>query len=413
MNVLETFRTGMEAVVSHRLRSALTVLGIMIGITAVILTVGLGEGAQQQVTSQISALGSNLLTVTPGSTTSSSGVRGGFGSASTLTVGDAAALASKTVAPDIATVAPALSTSESLVAGSTNWTTTVVGTSPSWMTVRGRSITEGRFLVGHDVATKADVVVLGATTAQELFSGRDPVGQSVTIAGQPMTVIGVLNTVGSSGTSTTSSPDDQAILPLTTASSLLFSGTSRNSVSQILLRATSAGSLSSAYQEADAELLSLHGITSTTAADFTITSEAEVLSTATSVDRTLTVLLAGVAGISLLVGGIGVMNIMLVSVTERIREIGLRKALGATPRVIRRQFLVEASVLGTVGGLLGAALGLIGAEVLPHVISDPITISPVAAVGAIAVAIAIGIAFGVYPAGRAARLAPIDALRSE
>jgi putative ABC transport system permease protein len=413
MNVLETFRTGMEAVVSHRLRSALTVLGIMIGITAVILTVGLGEGAQQQVTSQISALGSNLLTVTPGSTTSSSGVRGGFGSASTLTVGDAAALASKTVAPDIATVAPALSTSESLVAGSTNWTTTVVGTSPSWMTVRGRSITEGRFIVGHDVATKADVVVLGATTAQELFSGRDPVGQSVTIAGQPMTVIGVLNTVGSSGTSTTSSPDDQAILPLTTASSQLFSGTSRNSVSQILIRATSAGSLSSAYQEADAELLSLHGITSTTAADFTITSEAEVLSTATSVDRTLTVLLAGVAGISLLVGGIGVMNIMLVSVTERIREIGLRKALGATPRVIRRQFLVEASVLGTVGGLLGAGLGLIGAEVLPHFISDPITISPVAAAGAIAVAVAIGIAFGVYPAGRAARLAPIDALRSE
>ena len=414
MNVLETFRTGTEAVVAHRLRSALTVLGIMIGITAVILTVGLGEGAQQQVSSQISALGSNLLTITPGSTTSSTGIRGGFGTASTLTVGDATALTSKVVAPDIAAVAPVVSTNASLVAGTTNWTTSVVGTDPSWLTVRGRSLSEGRFIVNSDVSTKANVVVLGATTAQELFGARDPVGQTVNIAGQPMSVIGVLNTVGSSSSSsTTSNPDDQAIVPLTTASSLLFSGSSRNSVSQILIQATSASTLSAAYQEADTELLSLHGITNATAADFTITSEAQVLSTATSVDKTLTVLLGGVAGISLLVGGIGVMNIMLVSVTERIREIGLRKALGATPRVIRRQFLVEASVLGTVGGVLGALLGVIGAEVLPHVITDPITISPVAAIGAIVVAIGIGIGFGVYPAGRAARLAPIDALRSE
>ena len=415
MNVLETFRTGLQAVVSHRLRSALTVLGIMIGITAVILTVGLGEGAQHQVGSEISALGSNLLTVTPGSTTSSSGIRGGFGSASTLTVGDAAALTSKVVAPDIHAVAPANSASESQVAGTSNWTTTVVGTDPSWLTVRGRSMTQGRFIVGHDLATRADVVVLGATTAQELFGFRDPVGQSVDIAGQPMSVIGVLNTVGSSSSSssTVSNPDDQAIVPFTTASALLFGGSTRNSVSQILIEASSAGTLSAAYQEADAELLNLHGITTASAADFTITSEQQVLSTATSVDKTLTVLLGGVAGISLLVGGIGVMNIMLVSVTERIREIGLRKALGATPRVIRRQFLVEASVLGTVGGVLGALLGLVGALVLPHFISDPITVSPVAAIGAIVVAIAIGIVFGVYPAGRAAKLAPIDALRSE
>ena len=414
MNLLETFRTGLEAVVSHRLRSALTVLGIMIGITAVILTVGLGEGAQQQVGSEISALGSNLLTVTPGSTTSSSGIRGGFGSASTLTVGDAAALTSKVVAPDVDAVAPAISVSESLVAGTSNWTTTVVGTDPSWLTVRGRSMTEGRFIVPHDVATRAEVVVLGATTAQELFGFRDPVGQTVSIGGQPMSVVGVLNTVGSSSSSSTvANPDDQAVLPLTTASTLLFGATSRNSVNQILIQATSSSTLSAAYQEADAELLSLHRITTASGADFTITSEQQVLSTATSVDRTLTVLLGGIAGISLLVGGIGVMNIMLVSVTERIREIGLRKALGATPRVIRRQFLVEASVLGTVGGVLGALLGVLGAMVLPHLISNPITVSPVAAVGAIAIAVAIGIVFGVYPAGRAAKLPPIDALRSE
>jgi putative ABC transport system permease protein len=240
------------------------------------------------------------------------------------------------------------------------------------------------------------------------------VGQTVTVNGLPLQVIGVLNTVGSTGSSsTTSDQDDQAIVPITTASIQLFGGTSRNSVSDILIQSTSSSTLSAAYQEADAELLSLHDITDAADADFTIESQQSLLSTATSVDKTLTVLLGGVAGISLLVGGIGVMNIMLVSVTERIREIGLRKALGATPRAIRRQFLVEASVLGMVGGILGAGLGLIGAVVLPHFISDPIAISPVATVGAIVVAIGIGVAFGVYPASRAARLAPIDALRTE
>jgi putative ABC transport system permease protein len=415
MSWLETLRTALEAMRSHRLRSLLTVLGIMIGIAAVILTVGLGEGAQQQISSQISALGTNLLTITPGSTTSSAGIRGGLGSASTLTVGDADALESKTVAPDIGAVAPTVTESETLVAGTSNWTTSVVGTNPQWLAVRSRSITEGRFIAGHDMTTRADVVVLGSTTAEELFGFRDPIGQTVSIDGLPMEVIGVLNTVGSSSSSssTTADQDDQAIVPLTTAQTQLFDGLDRNSVSEILADATSSNTLSAAYQEADAELDSLHQITSPADADFTITPSTTLVATATSVDKTLTVLLGGIAGISLLVGGIGVMNIMLVSVTERIREIGLRKALGATPRIIRRQFLVEASLLGLVGGLLGAALGVIGAEVLPHWISEPISISPVATAGAIVVAIGIGVGFGVYPAGRAARLAPIDALRSE
>ncbi len=416
MTILETIRTGLEGVVTHRLRSGLTVLGIMIGIAAVILTVGLGEGAQQQVTSQITALGTNLLTISPGSTTSSSGIRGGFGSASTLTTADAAALASKTVAPDIGAVAPTTSESETLVAGTTNWTTTVVGTDPSWLTVRDRSMTEGRFIAGHDVTSRADVVVLGSTTAEELFGLRDPIGQPVTINGVPMSVIGVLNTVGSSGSSsssTTADQDDQAIVPMTTAATQLFGGTSRNSVGDILVQASSSSTLSAAYQEANAELASLHQITDSADADYTITPETSLVGTATSVDKTLTILLGGIAGISLLVGGIGVMNIMLVSVTERIREIGLRKALGATPRAIRRQFLVEASVLGLIGGILGAGLGLLGAWILPHFISDPIAISPVATAAAIVVAVGIGVVFGVYPASRAAKLPPIDALRSE
>ncbi|WP_045875155.1 ABC transporter permease [Pseudofrankia sp. DC12] len=409
MSWVEVLRTGLEAVRLHRMRSALTMLGILIGIAAVILTVGLGEGAQAQVSSQINALGSNLLIVAPGSTTTG-GVRGGFGSASTLTTADATALSSTVVAPDIKAVAPTTSHSETLTAGTTSWTTSVVGTMPDWLSVRARSVSVGRFLSGQDIATHAAVTVLAPTTAQELFGARDPVGQAVTVAGVPMTVVGVLNSAGSSAST---NEDDQAVVPISTAADRITGGTSRDSVQDIYLEAASSHTLSAAYQEAQSELLSLHHITTPAGADFSITSQQTILSTATSVDRTLTVLLAGIAGISLLVGGIGVMNIMLVSVTERIREIGLRKALGATPRVIRRQFLVEASVLGFAGGLLGAALGLAGAGVLPHLISNPISISPTATVGAVAVAILIGVVFGVYPASRAARLTPIQALRSE
>jgi len=408
VNWLETLRTGMEATVTHRLRSGLTVLGILIGIAAVILTVGLGEGAQNQVASEISSLGSNLLTITPGSSTSSTGVRGGIGTATTLTIGDATALASRTVAPDIAAVAPTTSVSEVLTAGTSTWTTSVVGTNPAWLSVRDETVAEGRFLTKQDVADHAMVTVLASQTSEELFGFRDPVGQTVDVGGTPMTVIGVLASVGDSSTT---DEDDQAVVPITTAQDVLSGG--NDEVQDILVSSTSSATLSGAYQEADAELLALHHITTPADADFTIESQQEVLSTATSVDKTLTVLLGGIAGISLLVGGIGVMNIMLVSVTERIREIGLRKALGATPSIIRRQFLVEASVLGLIGGILGAGLGLLGAVVLPHFISDPIAISPVAIVGSIVIAICIGILFGVYPASRAARLAPIDALRSE
>ncbi len=410
MSWLETLRTGLEAVRTHRLRSGLTVLGIMIGIAAVILTVGLGQGAQNQVSSEINALGTNLLTVTPGSTTSTSGVREGLGSASTLTEGDADALQSKTVAPDIGAVAPVVSASETLTAGSSTWTSTVDGTTPAWETVRSRSVTEGRFIDDQDVTDGTAVAVLGTTTAAELFSGEDPVGQTVKVDGVPMTVIGVLDSVGSSSTSSSSNQDDQVVVPISTASARLFGSTS---LSSILVQATSSSTLSAAYQEADTELLALHGISTSADADFTITSEQSLVSTSTSVDRTLTILLGGIAGISLLVGGIGVMNIMLVSVTERIREIGLRKALGATPKLIRRQFLLEASVLGLTGGAFGALLALLGTLILPHAIGYPISMSPTASVGALLIAMAIGVVFGVYPASRAARLAPIDALRSE
>src|SRR5450631_4174071 len=404
----ETFRTALEAIRSRRMRSSLTMLGILIGIAAVMLTVGLGQGAQAQVRNQINQLGSNLLIVSPGSTTTG-GIRGGRGSASTLTTRDAAALASPVVAPDIAKVAPVVTGSQSLTAGTTNWTTNVVGTTPDWLPVRARTMTEGRFFTSAELNDAAAVTVLGSSTASELFGGRDALGQSVSINGTAFTVIGILNTAGSS---TTTDDDDQALVPQTTYSSRVASSGNAAGISTLYLQASSTEALSAAYQEANKALLGTHGMTPATA-DFSISSQQSLLTTATATDQTLTVLLAGIAAISLLVGGIGVMNIMLVSVTERIREIGLRKALGATPRVVRRQFLVEASVLGLCGGVLGIVLGLIGAQVLPHFLNQPVTIPPLAGIGALGVALIIGIVAGVYPASRAARLAPIDALRSE
>lgn len=410
MSWAQTLRTGLANVRAHTMRSALTVLGILIGIAAVILTVGLGLGTQKDVSAQISALGSDLLIVTPGSSTSSGGVRGGFGSATTLTRTDAEALASEVNAPDVAAVAAEKTLSAHLDANDTNWTTTVTGTTASWLDVRGRELEVGRFLTEDDDTARAAVMVLGPETATELFGTTRVVGQSVVVSGTSFRVVGVLAAAGSSADSNL---DDVAVVPLSTAAEQLVGGTQRDAVSTIYLQAASTGQLSAAYQEADQLLLHLHGGRSADDADFTISSQDALVSTATAVYRTLTVLLTGIAGISLLVGGIGVMNIMLVSVTERTREIGLRKALGAPPWAIRRQFLVEAGVLGLVGGLLGAALGVVGAQVLPGLLDTSIVVSGLAVGGSVGVALAIGLVFGVYPATRAARLAPIDALRSE
>jgi putative ABC transport system permease protein len=406
----DTFRTATEAVRTHRLRSALTMLGILIGITAVVLTVGLGAGAKAKVQDQINELGTNILVVSPGSTTTSTGSRGGFGSASTLTLQDAGALSSKTAAPDVAAVAAASTTSASLVYGTTNWTTTLTGTTPSWKDVRSRGVTSGRFITAVDEKNAAAVVDLGPDTVQQLFGNANPIGQSIAYNGVKLEVIGVLKALSSSEAT---SNNDLAVVPLSTYRERLVGGPNRDSVSSIYVKATSAGTLSAAYQETNALLLNTHKITTATSADFSIATQQSILTAATSVDNTLTVMLGGIAIISLLVGGIGVMNIMLVSVTERIREIGLRKALGARPRLIRRQFLVEASVLGLAGGILGVTLGIIGAILLPDFTDARVILSFTASLLAIIMAVGIGVVFGVYPASRAARLAPIDALRSE
>ena len=410
MSWSESLRTALEALRLHRMRSTLTVVGIMIGVAAVILTVGFGQGAKDQVKSQIDSLGRNLLVISPGSSTSSGGIRGGLGSASTLTIADAEALNSKVAAPDIAGVAPQTQSSASLTAGTTNWTTSVVGTTQSWLDVRSQKLASGRFITDEDVATQAAVVVLGATTSQELFGPRGALDQTVVVNGTTLSVVGVLEASGSTGTSNN---DDQAIVPMSTAGQRLFGGTSRTGVQAIYVQAVDQASLSAAYQEANTLLLALHGTTNPTDADFTITSQDSLVEAATSVDKTMTLLLGAVAAISLLVGGIGVMNIMLVSVTERIGEIGLRKALGAAPRIIRRQFMLEASVLGLAGGAAGVAIGIGLAFGIPLLSEQTISISIPATAGALVVAIAIGVIFGVYPADRAARMAPIDALRTD
>ena len=402
MSLLKTIETGLRSLLGHRLRSVLTTLGILFGVAAVIATVGIGQASSDSVTARITSLGTNLLTVTAGSTVSA-GVFGGAGSANTLTMSDVQGLQDPQSAPDIAAVAPVSQGRASLILGSANWSTTVSGSTEGWLVTNTRTMGSGTFFNANDVATRTQVIVLGATTAANLGAG---VGDIVLVKQIPFQVIGVLAPVGSQGFG---NQDDLAVVPFTTAQDELFGG----GVQRILLSATSARTIGSAYLEANQILLQTHHITDPSQADFTITTQTQVLSTAQAVTQTLTILLASVAAISLLVGGIGVMNIMLVSVTERTSEIGLRKALGATPLDLFRQFVIEAGMLTALGGLLGVATGLAVGYVVPRAANIAVHITPLPVFVAVGVAVVVGLVFGVYPALRAARLAPIEALRAQ
>jgi putative ABC transport system permease protein len=404
MSLFHTIETGMRSLLGHRLRSVLTTLGILFGVAAVIATVGIGQASSDSVTARITSLGTNLLTISPGSTVSG-GVFGGSGSGNSLTMADVTGLQDKQNAPDIEAVAPVSQGRLSLISASGNWSTTVSGSTAGWLVTNTRTLDSGSFINAHDVATRAQVIVLGSTTASNLGAG---IGDLVKVRQIPFEVIGVLAPTGSQGFG---NQDDLAVVPISTAQDQLFGG--QGTVQRILLSATSPGTIGSAYLEANQVLLQTHHVTDPSQADFTITTQTQVLSTAQAVTQTLTILLASVAAISLLVGGIGVMNIMLVSVTERTSEIGLRKALGATPSDLFRQFVIEAGTLTAVGGLLGVALGLAAGYVVPRAANIAVTITPLPVLVAVSVAVVVGLIFGVYPALRAARLAPIDALRAQ
>jgi putative ABC transport system permease protein len=405
MSWLRTVETGLRGISGHRLRSILTTLGILFGVAAVICTVGIGTASADSVNARIASLGTNLLTVTPGSTRSG-GVFGGGGTGNSLTMSDATGLSSHDNAPDIAAVAPVVQSRSAMVSTASNWTTTVQGSTPDWLTANARSLQSGSFFTAADVQRHSFDIVLGTTTAQNLGVG---VGDTVTVARVPFEVIGILASQGGQGFQDS---DDLGVVPITAAHDVLVGG-NPNSVQRILLSARSSDTLGSAYQEADQLLLATHGIDTPSNADFTIQAQSAFLSTAQSVTTTLTILLASVAAISLLVGGIGVMNIMLVSVTERTGEIGLRKALGATPGDLLRQFLVEAATLSFVGGVLGVGIGLLAGLLIPRFTTIAVTITAAPVLIAVAVAAGVGLIFGVYPAARAARLAPIEALRAQ
>lgn len=401
----ESIIIAFEGLRANALRSILTMLGIIIGVGAVIAMVSIGMGVRDKVQSSIAGLGSNLLIVTPGAV-SSTGVRQAAGSNNSLTNSDAQAISRQI--GGVQAIAPSVSKQYQMVYNNKNWVTSVTGTTPDYTSVRNYAMATGRFLSTYDLDTRARVVVLGKTVADNLFEGVEPVGQTVRINKAPFLVVGVLETKGQS----TGGPDqdDMAVIPLTTAQERMLGITYLHSIN---VQAASPEVIDTVQQDITQLLRTRHKLQGDNNDNFTVRNLAAVMATAEEATGSITLLLGNIAAISLLVGGIGIMNIMLVSVTERTREIGIRKALGATYANILLQFLIEAVVIGVTGGVLGILLG-VGAS---YVISLFAGWNTVVSVGAIALAfgfsVLIGLFFGIYPARKAALLDPIDALRYE
>ncbi len=404
MPLTEIIRSAFRSIRANRMRALLTMLGVIVGVASVIALSAVGQASTDSVTQQVEALGSNLLTIMPGSA-STSGVSLGAGSATTLVYSDAAAITAND--PNVAQVAPLVQRSVQIVYGNSNTSTQLQGTTANYPLVKPTPVAQGRFFLPQEVTANAQVAVLGSQTAQTLFGFQSAVGQTIDLNGVPYTVIGVLAPEGSNGFQNL---DDRVMIPITTAMNELTGSDVLNSID---VSATSQQDMALAQQEITSTLRNLHQLGPGEASDFRIMNQATILSTLQSVTQEMTDLLTGVAAISLVVGGIGIMNIMLVSVTERTREIGIRKAIGAKRSVIMAQFLVESVVLSVGGGLIGVVLGGGGAAIAGIVLHKSGLVSLSAVLLSVGFAIVIGVVFGVYPARKASALHPIEALRYE
>ncbi|HEY7467694.1 MAG TPA: ABC transporter permease [Dehalococcoidia bacterium] len=420
MGVTDALQLALEALIANKMRACLTMLGVVIGVGAVIALMAVGQGSQKAVTDSIAGLGSNLLFVRPGAATGAGNVRGAAGSAQSLTQSDATAIAESVT--NVVAAVPQSQSGAQAIAGANNAFSPIVGITPDYLEVAGLEVTSGVFISEDDISRNARVAVLGADVAATLFpDGTDPVGQQIRLSQGPANVsVQVVGVLKAKGGNSASSYDDQMFLPLSTVQrQLSFTRNARSAaavVSQITVKVDSKDDLDDAKQAITQLLMERHEVASP---DFRVESQEDLAASANEVSQTMTVLLGSIAGISLVVGGIGIMNIMLVSVTERTREIGIRKAVGARQSDILMQFLTEALTVTVIGGLLGIVAGLGAAEFMngKNIAGLGENVQTVISWPSVAVAFvvsaAIGLFFGIYPAQRAARLKPIDALRYE
>jgi putative ABC transport system permease protein len=405
MRFAATIRIALRALKRNKLRTALTMLGMIIGVGAVIAMVGIGNGAKAQVEAQIASLGENVILIFSGSS-SSSGIRSGYGGSGTLKVEDAEAIAREI--PGVQAVSPEVRSSEQVAAGNQNWRPSILGESPDYFDIRQWPFVEGGTFSEQDVRNANKVCVIGQTAAKQLFGDVSPLGEIIRVKQVPFVIVGVLASKGMSVMG--SDQDDAIIMPYTSAMRRVFGQTTLRSIT---VQAEDPEQLSAVQQQIISLLRQRHRIGTGRDDDFTVRSQEEITEAATATSRTLTILLGAIAGVSLIVGGIGIMNIMLVSVTERTREIGIRMAVGAHGADIMRQFLIEALTLSCLGGLLGIGVGLGTSEILARVAEWPTAVAPTAIAAAFGISATFGIFFGYYPARKAAALDPIEALRYE
>jgi putative ABC transport system permease protein len=413
MKIIQAFKIALKGLGTNRMRSALTMLGVVIGVTAVVSLLSIGEGSQKAITEGIEDMGTNLLYVTSAAA-SEGGIMQALGSANTLTLEDAEAIAG---ASSVAAVAPQIDTMAQIVAGRNNIYATVLGVTPNFLAVRNCSLDWGDFISVSDQSRRAMVAVLGADAAYNLFGDEDPVGETIKINSYNYTVIGVLV---AKGNTSDESPDNSVLLPITTVQARLYTSTTNSGehvVQTIYVQVTGSRAIDTAIGEVTSILEERHNIASGDDDDFLITNQQDTIAALEQTTQVWILFLGAVAGISLLVGGIGIMNIMLVSVTERTREIGIRKAVGAKKSDILLQFLLEASLLSFIGGFIGVGLGYLVSNLISGISLTGEAITTVVSADipilAVSVSAAIGIIFGLYPAYRAANLKPIEALRYE